>query len=193
MTDSDQQPSSAEDAVRYLLRSIGEDPDRGGLIETPKRFVKALREMTEGYAKRPEEVLKVFEDGGETYDQMVLVKEIPVYSMCEHHMAPFVGKAHVAYIPDGKIVGLSKLARLTNIYARRLQVQERLTDQIAQALQDHLNPKGVGVVIRCRHMCMESRGVKIHGAETVTSALRGVLLEHGAARSEFMALAGNSL
>lgn len=193
MTDSDQQHSSAEDAVRYLLRSIGEDPDRGGLIETPKRFVKALREMTEGYAKRPEEVLKVFEDGGETYDQMVLVKEIPVYSMCEHHMAPFVGKAHVAYIPDGKIVGLSKLARLTNIYARRLQVQERLTDQIAQALQDHLNPKGVGVVIRCRHMCMESRGVKIHGAETVTSALRGVLLEHGAARSEFMALAGNSL
>ena len=184
---------SPEDAVRFLLREIGEDPDRGGLIETPKRFVKALREMTEGYAKQPQEVLKVFEDGGENYDQMVLVKDIPVYSMCEHHMAPFMGKAHVAYIPDGKIVGLSKLSRLTNVFARRLQVQERLTDQIAQALQDHLNPKGVGVVVRCRHMCMESRGVKIHGAETVTSSLRGALLEHGAARSEFMALAGNSL
>ena len=184
---------SPEDAVRFLLREIGEDPDRGGLIETPKRFVKALREMTEGYAKQPQEVLKVFEDGGENYDQMVLVKDIPVYSMCEHHMAPFMGKAHVAYIPDGKIVGLSKLSRLTNVFARRLQVQERLTDQIAQALQDHLNPKGVGVVVRCRHMCMESRGVKIHGAETVTASLRGALLEHGAARSEFMALAGNSL
>ena len=184
---------SPEDAVRFLLREIGEDPDRGGLIETPKRFVKALREMTEGYAKQPQEVLKVFEDGGENYDQMVLVKDIPVYSMCEHHMAPFMGKAHVAYIPDGKIVGLSKLSRLTDVFARRLQVQERLTDQIAQALQDHLNPKGVGVVVRCRHMCMESRGVKIHGAETVTSSLRGALLEHGAARSEFMALAGNSL
>ena len=184
---------SPEDAVRFLLREIGEDPDRGGLIETPKRFVKALREMTEGYAKQPQEVLKVFEDGGENYDQMVLVKDIPVYSMCEHHVAPFMGKAHVAYIPDGKIVGLSKLSRLTDVFARRLQVQERLTDQIAQALQDHLNPKGVGVVVRCRHMCMESRGVKIHGAETVTSSLRGALLEHGAARSEFMALAGNSL
>ena len=193
MTNGTQPFPSPEDAVRFLLREIGEDPDRGGLIETPKRFVKALREMTEGYAQQPQEVLKVFEDGGENYDQMVLVKDIPVYSMCEHHMAPFMGKAHVAYIPDGKIVGLSKLSRLTNVFARRLQVQERLTDQIAQALQDHLNPKGVGVVVRCRHMCMESRGVKIHGAETVTSSLRGALLEHGPARSEFMALAGNSL
>ena len=193
MTDTPEPFTSPEDAVRFLLREIGEDPDRGGLIETPKRFIKALREMTEGYGKEPQDVLKVFEDGGENYDQMVLVKDIPIYSMCEHHMAPFMGKAHVAYIPDGKIVGLSKLSRLTNVFARRLQVQERLTDQIAQALQDNLNPKGVGVVVRCRHMCMESRGVRIHGAETVTSSLRGALLEHGAARAEFMALAGNHL
>lgn len=185
--------SQAEQAVRDLLDYAGEDSMREGLLETPKRFVKALEEWTSGYQQIPSDVLKVFEDGGEDYDQMVLVKDIPVYSLCEHHMAPFWGVAHIAYIPDGKIVGLSKLARLTNVFARRLQVQERLTSQVAQALEDHLAPRGVGVILRCRHMCMESRGARIHGAETVTSALKGVLLDHGEPRLEFMALAGNSL
>lgn len=181
-----------EDAVRELLEAIGEDPTREGLEETPARYVKALHEWTSGYGRNPADVLKVFEDGGEDYNQMVLVKDIPVYSLCEHHMAPFWGVAHVAYIPDGKIVGLSKLARLVNIYARRLQVQERLTQQVAQALQDNLNPRGVGVVLRCRHMCMESRGVRTAGSETVTSALFGEMFEPKA-RAEFLNLAANSM
>ena len=182
-----------EDAVRELIRAVGEDPDREGLQETPARYVKALREWTAGYEKDPASVLKVFEDGGEGYNQMVIVKDIPVYSLCEHHLAPFFGTAHVAYIPNGKIVGLSKLARLVDIYMRRFQVQERLTEQVAQALEDHLQPVGVGVIMRCRHMCMESRGVKIHGPETVTSSLRGEMFEHTKARAEFMSLAHNSM
>lgn len=181
--------TSPEDAVRFLLESIGEDPARGGLLETPARYVKALREMTAGYSQRPAEVLKVFEDGGEECDQMVVVKDVPIYSMCEHHMAPFMGTASIAYIPDGAIVGLSKLARLADVYARRLQVQERLTYQIAQALEDSLAPKGVGVVVKCRHLCMESRGVRVHGTETVTSSLRGAILRDSVVRAEFLSLA----
>jgi len=182
-----------EDAVRALLKAIGENSAREGLEETPARYVKALREWTSGYGQDPAKILKVFEDGSENYDQMVLVKDIPVYSLCEHHMAPFWGVAHVAYIPNGKIVGLSKLARLVNIFARRLQVQERLTQQVAQALQNHLEPRGVGVILRCRHMCMESRGVRTPGSETVTSALFGELFDAGKARAEFLGLAGNSM
>ena len=183
---------SMEDAVRELLSGLGEDPSREGLADTPARVAKSLKFLTQGYDEDPERVIG---DALFTvkYDEMVIIRDIDVFSLCEHHMLPFFGKAHVAYLPNGKVVGLSKIPRLVDLYSRRLQVQERLTDQIAQALQDHLNPKGVGVVVRCRHMCMESRGVKIHGAETVTSSLRGALLEHGAARSEFMALAGNSL
>lgn len=177
--------------VRNLLSMVGEDPEREGLRETPRRFIHALHEYTSGYEQDPADVLKVFEDGAEGYDQMVLVKDIPVYSLCEHHMAPFWGTASIGYIPDGKVVGLSKLARLTNVFARRLQVQERLTTQIGEALQTHLQPKGVGVVLRCRHMCMESRGVKTPGSYTVTSDLRGVLRTEGDPRTEFLSLVGN--
>ena len=188
MTNGTQPFPSPEDAVRFLLREIGEDPDRGGLIETPKRFVKALREMTEGYAQQPQEVLKVFEDGGENYDQMVLVKDIPVYSMCEHHMAPFMGKAHVAYIPDGKLVGISKVARVVDCFARRPQIQERLTEQIADLIMEQLAPKGVAVVLEAQHTCMIVRGVRKPGSVVVTSALRGLCKTRPSTRNEAMGL-----
>ena len=174
--------------IHDLLREIGEDPERAGLLETPTRVAKAWAHWASGYRQNPADVLKVFEDGAENVDQMVLVRDIPVYSMCEHHMAPFFGVAHVAYIPHGRIVGLSKLSRLVDIYARRLQVQERLTTQIADALTTHLNPKGVAVMVRCRHLCMESRGIARQGSETVTSALRGAMLDKPEARAEFFAL-----
>lgn len=182
--------SMNEYLIYQVLKAIGEDPDREGLQETPKRVVKAWAEWFKGYHQNPEEVLKAFKDGAENYsgDEMVIVKDIPVYSMCEHHMAPFFGTAAVGYIPDGKIVGLSKLPRLVNVYAKRLQVQERLTNNIADALQDILRPKGIAVKIQCRHMCMESRGVGITGSSTVTSAVRGVLLDNPAARAEFLEL-----
>lgn len=175
---------------RLLVQIVGEDPDRGGLQETPKRVVKAWSTWAAGYNMNPADVLKEFEDGGENYDQMVLVKDIPFYSHCEHHLAPFFGTATVAYIPNGKVVGLSKLSRLVEIYARRLQVQERMTRQIADALQEHLNPLGVGVLVRGRHLCMESRGICQQGHHTVTSALRGAILNEPCARAEFMQLAG---
>lgn len=174
--------------IYRLLESIGEDPKREGLLETPQRVAKAWEEWAAGYGEDPAAVLKTFEDGAEGTDQLVLVRDIPVYSHCEHHLAPFFGVAHVGYIPNGKVVGLSKLTRLVNIYARRLQVQERLTNQIADALQDHLGPKGVGVQVRCRHLCMESRGVRTAGSETVTNALRGVLRTEAEARAEFLDL-----
>jgi GTP cyclohydrolase I len=138
--------------------------------------------------KNPADVLKVFEDGAEGVDQMVLETDIPIYSFCEHHMAPIFGVAHIAYIPNGKVVGLSKLVRVADIFARRLQVQERLTNQIADALNDHLEPIGVGVVIQARHGCMESRGVCKHGVVTTTSALRGAIKEEASTRAEFMSL-----
>lgn len=172
-----------------LLRVIGENPERGGLIETPARALKAWEFWTQGYNQNPEDVLKVFEDGAEKYDQMVIVKNMPIYSHCEHHLAPFFGTATIAYIPKGKVVGLSKLKRVANIFARRLQVQERLTQQIADAIEEHLQPLGVGVVIKCRHMCMESRGIETQGAETITSALRGVIRDEPQTRAEFLNLA----
>lgn len=177
--------------VRQLLRLIGEDPDREGLQETPLRFLKAMAEYTRGYREKPESVLKVFEDGGEGVDEMVIVRDIPVYSLCEHHLAPFFGKAYVGYVPDKKILGLSKISRLVEVYSRRLQVQERLTNQIADALAKHLQPLGVAVVIECRHLCMESRGVKHAGSSTVTSALRGSIKKNADTRKEFLSLIGH--
>jgi GTP cyclohydrolase I len=149
---------------------------------------KALQERFGGYKMNPADVLKVFEDGAERCDQMVVVSSIPVYSKCEHHLEDIFGVAHIGYIPDGKVVGLSKLARVCEIFARRAQVQERLTNQIADALQDNLNPKGVGVVLECRHMCMEARGVRTPGTTTTTSALRGDMLTDAATRAEFLSL-----
>jgi len=177
---------------RRLLISIGEDPDRPGLQETPSRVAKAWKHWTSGYQEDPAECLKVFEDGAQEYNELIIVRGIPVYSHCEHHLAPFFGKATIGYVPNGKIVGLSKLTRLVNCFAKRLQVQERLTIQIANALMTHMEPKAVGVVIRCRHMCMESRGIRTEGEETVTSAMLGELQPNLALRTEFLALARES-
>lgn len=183
-------PIAERDAIRLLLHLVGEDSKREGLKETPSRYVKALRYMTSGYEVDPGSVLKLFEDGAPGSDPGMVVQTcIPVYSLCEHHMLPFFGVAHIGYIPEGKIVGLSKLVRLVNVFARRLQVQERLGCQIADALMAHAKPKGVGVVLECRHLCMEARGVQIAGTITRTDALRGVFLDLPAARAEFMALA----
>jgi GTP cyclohydrolase I len=180
--------TSADDIVIRLLQYIGEDPEREGLKETPQRVLKAWKEWTAGYSQKPEDVLRAFEDGAHKYDEMVWVKGIPFYSTCEHHLAPFFGTVTVSYIPNGKIIGLSKLNRLTSVFARRLQVQERLTVQIADALMDALNAKGVGVLVQARHLCMESRGVSQQGHQTITSALRGAMLEDKV-RAEFLAIA----
>jgi GTP cyclohydrolase IA len=163
---------------------------REGLQDTPNRVAKAFTHWFGGYTADIKEILATqFQDGGEGYDEMVIVKDIPFYSKCEHHMADIFGTVTIAYIPNGKVVGLSKLSRCVDAYARRLQVQERLTKQIADALVDHLQPLGVGVLIKARHMCMESRGICQQGHHTITSALRGVLKSEAAARAEFMALA----
>jgi len=183
--------SGIEDNIIRIIQYAGDDPTREGLQETPTRVAKALLHWFKGYDEDPKDILKVFEDGGEDYDQMVVVKDIPIYSKCEHHMADIFGTATVAYIPDGKIVGLSKLSRLVDIYARRLQVQERLTYQISKALEDNLNPKGVGVMIKARHMCMESRGICQQGHHTITTSLTGAFRDESETRSEFMAIARN--
>lgn len=161
----------AQDAVRTILSHIGEDVHREGLLDTPKRVVKAWEEMLEGYKIDPSSVFTTFE--GEGYDEMVLLKDIEFNSFCEHHMLPFVGIAHVAYIPGDRIVGLSKLARVVNIFSSRLQVQERLTGEIAQCVQEHLEPKGVAVVVEAHHQCMSCRGVKKQNTTMVTSKLEG--------------------
>lgn len=179
---------SFEDNIRRTLQFIGEDTEREGLAETPARVAKAWEFWCKGYNEDPADILKVFEDGAKGVDEMVLVRNIPFYTHCEHHMAPFFGKATVAYIPDGKIVGLSKINRLVDCFARRLQVQERLTTQVADAIMEHLKPKGVGVLIEARHLCMESRGVCQQGHSTTTSALRGVMVD-GTVRQEFLHLA----
>ncbi|WP_374361029.1 GTP cyclohydrolase I FolE [Pseudoduganella danionis] len=178
-----------EDDWRRLIASFGEDPNRPGLLETPARVSKAWQHWTSGYAQDPVELLKAFEDGAEQYNELIVVRNIPVYSHCEHHLAPFFGKATVGYVPNGKIVGLSKLTRLVDCFAKRLQVQERMTMQIANALMEVLEPKAVGVVVRCRHLCMESRGIRTPGEETVTSAMLGELQPNLAMRTEFLALA----
>ncbi|MEV6961434.1 GTP cyclohydrolase I FolE [Streptomyces sp. NPDC051207] len=177
----------AENAVRELLIAVGEDPDREGLRETPARVARAYREIFAGLWQMPEDVLTTTFDLG--HDEMVLVKDIEVYSTCEHHLVPFRGVAHVGYIPStsGKITGLSKLARLVDVYARRPQVQERLTTQIADSLMDILEPRGVIVVVECEHMCMSMRGIRKPGAKTLTSAVRGQLRD-AATRNEAMSL-----
>lgn len=176
------------DAVVKLLGGIGENLSRAGLKETPERVVNAWQEWTAGYHMDPAEVMKCF-DETENYDEMVMVKDIPIYSKCEHHLADIFGTATIAYIPNGKVLGLSKLSRVADIFARRLQVQERMTVQIANCLMNsELEPKGVGVLIKARHMCMESRGLCQQGHHTVTSALRGVIAT-GEPRSEFLRLA----
>lgn len=188
--DGQYQDISEEQIAKALLQIIGENPNRGGLLETPLRFLKGWKNSwAAGYGMSAASILKVFEDGAENYDQMVVVKDIPIYSKCEHHLADIFGTCTIAYIPNGKIVGLSKLSRLADMFARRLQVQERLTQQIADALQEHLQPLGVGVVIKARHMCMESRGICQQGHHTVTSALHGTIKNDVRARQEFLDLA----
>jgi GTP cyclohydrolase IA len=174
-------------AVRTLLLGLGENPDREGLKDTPKRVVKALKFLTSGYHQSLDELLNgaVFDENA---NEMVLVRDIDLFSSCEHHILPILGRAHVAYIPDGKVIGLSKVARICEMYARRLQVQERLTAQIADALQGLLQPKGVAVVIEATHMCMVMRGVQKPGSWTSTSAVRGVFAEDAKTRQEFMSL-----
>jgi GTP cyclohydrolase I len=173
--------------VRQMLVHLGEDPDREGLRRTPERFEKALRFLTSGYRQDPETILN-----GATfsvsYDEMVVVKDIEVYSICEHHMLPFFGKCHVAYIPNKKVIGLSKIARLVNMYARRLQIQERLTSQIAQTLQEKLSPQGVGVIIEARHLCMVMRGVEKQNSAAMTSAMLGAFRASKQTRDEFLSL-----
>ncbi len=176
--------------VRELLKYIGEDADREGLKETPDRVIKAMGEHFAGYTQDPmEHLVRTFSEVA-GYDELVLVSDIEVYSHCEHHMVPFVGKAHVAYIPDGHVVGLSKLARVVDTYAKRLQVQEKLTAQVASAIDDALKPLGVAVILQCQHFCMCYRGVKKPGSWTTTSRLLGVFLKSSAARMEFLTLVG---
>jgi GTP cyclohydrolase I len=176
--------------VRRQLELLGEDPEREGLVRTPARVASALKWLTQGYASSAEQVVGegIFE---EEHDNMIMVRDIELYSMCEHHMLPFFGKAHIAYIPNGKIVGLSKIPRIVDVYARRLQVQERLTEQIAEGLCGVLNPLGVGVVIEAYHLCMMMRGVQKQNSKTITSALRGAFREDPKTRDEFLRLAHN--
>src|SRR5690554_3788150 len=170
-----------------VLENLGEDPTREGLEKTPERVAKALQFLTQGYQQDPEKILRsaLFE---EDYSEMVIVKDIEVYSQCEHHVLPFFGKAHIAYIPNGKIVGLSKIPRIVDAYARRLQVQERLTIEIRDCIQRTLKPKGVAVVLECSHMCMQMRGVEKQNSSTTTSAFKGIFLSNDSTRKEFIDL-----
>ena len=173
--------------IKSILTEIGESPEREGLIKTPERVAKSMDFLTNGYKEDPSKILNkaMFT---EDYSQMVLVKDIEIYSLCEHHMLPFFGKCHIAYIPNGHIVGLSKIPRIVDVFSRRLQVQERLTDEIKDCLQDTLNPKGVAVVIEAQHLCMQMRGVQKQHSSTTTSAFSGIFLNDDKTRSEFMNL-----
>ncbi len=184
---SDLSTASFEDLVAEMILRLGDDPEREGMRKTPKRVAKSLAFLTEGYHKRPQEVV-----GDALYEQshqnMVLVKDIELYSLCEHHLLPFFGKAHIAYIPDGHVLGLSKLARLVEVYARRFQVQERMTEQIAQAVWETTRPQGVAVVVEAYHLCMMMRGVQKQNSKTITSAMRGAFLDDQRTRDEFLRL-----
>lgn len=187
------EPSSAQfqGAVRLILEALGEDPDREGLVKTPERVEKSLKWLTRGYEQSVADAVgdAVFE---EDHQSMILVRDIDFYSLCEHHMLPFFGRAHVAYIPNGRIVGLSKLPRIVDIFARRLQVQERLTDQVADAIQEVLAPHGVGVLVEATHLCMAMRGVEKQNSKTVTSAVRGIFRSDMRSRDEFLRLVQGS-
>jgi len=184
-----EQDASAEDIPLRFLQYIGENPDRDGLKDTPKRMIRSWDELYGGYKQKPEDVLRLF-DNEEQYDEMVLLRDVEFFSSCEHHVLPFFGRAHIGYIPKpgGKVVGISKLARLLDIFARRLQIQERLTKQIADAIQTHLDPIGVAVVLEAQHFCMTSRGVRKQNSVMVTSAMLGIFRDNPAARSEFLTL-----
>ncbi|MFM6947109.1 MAG: GTP cyclohydrolase I FolE [Flavobacteriales bacterium] len=179
--------TALQELYKSVLEQLGENPQREGLLKTPERVAKAMKYLTNGYEQNPDELIEsaIFH---EAYSEMVLVKDIEVYSMCEHHMLPFFGKAHIAYIPDGKIVGLSKIPRVVDAYARRLQVQERLTIEIRDCIQRTLAPKGVAVVIECAHMCMQMRGVQKQNSVTTTSAFTGLFLNNDSTRKEFINL-----
>ena len=172
---------------KEVIVNLGEDPSREGLLKTPERVAKAMQFLTQGYDQNPQEILKsaMF---AEKYDEMVIVKDIELYSLCEHHMLPFFGKCHIAYIPNGHIVGLSKFPRMVDAFSRRLQVQERLTDQIRDCLQETLNPQGVAVCIEAQHLCMQMRGVQKQNSITTTSAFSGAFMEEDITRQEFMSL-----
>ncbi|HEX8210395.1 MAG TPA: GTP cyclohydrolase I FolE [Longimicrobium sp.] len=190
---SEREAPAFDELVRLMLAELGENPERDGLVKTPERVEKSLRWLTRGYDMSVAEVIgdAVFE---EDHHNMVIVKDIEMYSMCEHHMLPFFGKVHIAYVPDGKIVGLSKLPRVVEVFARRLQVQERLTEQVASAIMDVLRPQGVGVVIEAAHLCMMMRGVEKQNSKTVTSAMKGIFRDDLRTRDEFLRLVtGGSL
>ena len=177
-----------EENIRRVLSFLGEDPDREGLVETPKRVVKSWAQLYSGYSQDPSRLLKTFVDG--SCDEMVVLRDIEFYSMCEHHMLPFFGRATIGYIPNGRVVGVSKLARLLEVFARRLQIQERIGEQVTQSLENQLGPKGCGCILTAQHLCMTARGVQKQNSEMVTSSLRGAFLTNSEARSEFLRMAG---
>ena len=179
--------ASLQSLLRELLVRLGEDPQRDGLLDTPKRMEKALQYLTRGHTENPEKILQgaLFDVN---YDEMVIVKDIEMFSLCEHHMLPFFGKVHVAYIPNGKVIGLSKIPRLVDVFARRMQVQERLTTQIAETIQSAIKPLGVGVVVEARHLCMMMRGVEKQHSSAVTSSMLGAFREEQETREEFLSL-----
>lgn len=183
---------AAEDLVRELLRQIGEDPARDGLQRTPHRVIEALRFLTRGYGQDPKKIINGALFTEDSYQEMILCKDLDFYSLCEHHLLPFMGKAHVAYLPNHRIVGLSKMARLVEIFARRLQVQERLTTQIAQTLMEEIEPLGVAVVLEAEHLCMRMRGVEKQNSWVTTSAMLGVFRSNHETRQEFMNLLGRA-
>lgn len=188
MSSMDEPPDAMESYVEGILKELGEDPARDGLKKTPHRVSKAMRFFTQGYGQNPADILTaaLFDVD---YDELVVVRDIDFYSLCEHHMVPFFGRVHVGYIPDGKVVGLSKIPRTVDIFARRLQIQERLTTDIAQTIEEVLKPKGIGVVVEAKHLCMMMRGVEKQNSKTVTSALRGIFRDDAKTRDEFLRLA----